>query len=1293
MKSKISLIPDRYPFSTAPEPGSIIVTPKKLISPAVSFSLPLEGLSQEEQADPTFRAQPLEAHERLLVLWKRSVAILDKFWDYWRTEYLNSLRERTQRHVKQGATTPLEPSLGEVVIIHEPNLPRTFWKLGIIVNFRQSHPKQLKVAQVKTGPNKFLWRSINQLYSLEIVQRHPTAAAEQAGAGISTESPEAADGRQPVAPVPPRIEEEQRASVEPAAGVRQKQAIEHLPQRKSGESSNTLARSNRRAGLRPNPKKRFPWQQLISVVCIFALILPEAQANRTFVARNNEPLVTAEISYLWNSLVRREFVNNLHLVTVPHDHNLTLPIVVGTEEDFLRSSDKNVTYFVSANKTATELINWQISLKAPQHNWPKEHIFEALCTEKGVQVHVEPSISVVEICVWDACALHFPQNNVLQYKDANQTSEDFPFFRTTITTEFQEVFGTKYEAFLPAVSVKLWSKGYQVGTKKLICKTSPSCESDSLFGEESQHNPHCAKRWVFAAVVGILYTSSFCATQIGLLVRIICARKKDKEGSLSDNPAIELSDTELRKKRKRVRFRSASESDVCSSGSLDVSHSEKTKRSGRCSSLEPRPGLKPLIFSTLAVVLMLKHVPIGHTQHAGAVVIRANDSFGKDILFSGNLSLELMPFELPANIIFQSPEAAPVATVKILVVATKYRCLEQVSYWIRNFVPQKVVIEKECENCNSVSVNSQLARMFKGASLLSGYTSCSESAQHIRGVQTACTFSRTYLAPTDDVVGRLIKCGKWVPEVDALISFSRQSKQAVESMTWSSERTVYWQGLQMTLRHDAVTEEPAISDQLFCDDRRCSLAPPGIPSAARCLSLESAQRNKCVVNQTITESVVKQKDLSTFTPFYLFENETTMLPKRFDNFTVQLEDGHLFAFGHVANISLDISVPKLVIPIETKQPVKFRLLASSGCVKCHEAAVITYTCTTPTSSAVAHLFCPSAVIGIECGPEMKVRRARVVFDRQHLAEKCTLRTPRGETEVFMDGNLKQLKHVEHTQHYYYRLIMYLLFSSSFSIIVLYLVSILAGVVTASASHRLSRKLGTILGVTGIALAIVPQSLGFPMRPLKYSVGCRIPMPLHTDHSKNDSYWREFYDPCQYDHYNTSNSDTDSSSDESWGSAPGTPLRAPFREDSRSPSPPGYNDRYPPVAAVSLEDEQLIFVTEWLERRFNYMGSLEYYFLRQRREIDNTIAVQPVKDCLTMQWGLTVGLSTKTAYADMPGTRLSYKDFFLQAHSRQLTRPYLEMVELASGIFRPAEMLLIDRSTVYPPLTLRPNEAV
>ena len=65
---------------------------------------------------------------------------LNHFWNRWRTEYLNELRE-AHRH-SMSKTHPAEkPSLsvGDVVIVHCERLPRSLWNLGRIQELLKGH--------------------------------------------------------------------------------------------------------------------------------------------------------------------------------------------------------------------------------------------------------------------------------------------------------------------------------------------------------------------------------------------------------------------------------------------------------------------------------------------------------------------------------------------------------------------------------------------------------------------------------------------------------------------------------------------------------------------------------------------------------------------------------------------------------------------------------------------------------------------------------------------------------------------------------------------------------------------------------------------------------------------------------------------------------------------------------------------------------------------------------------------------------------------------------------------------
>lgn len=101
--------------------------------------------------------------------WQREEERLHKLWTVWKTEYLQFLRSRSITLKKpQHNTTPGTSNVGDVVIVEDPSLPRTFWKIGRVTALKQSDDDVVRSASVLLPSGNTVMRSISQLYPLEI---------------------------------------------------------------------------------------------------------------------------------------------------------------------------------------------------------------------------------------------------------------------------------------------------------------------------------------------------------------------------------------------------------------------------------------------------------------------------------------------------------------------------------------------------------------------------------------------------------------------------------------------------------------------------------------------------------------------------------------------------------------------------------------------------------------------------------------------------------------------------------------------------------------------------------------------------------------------------------------------------------------------------------------------------------------------------------------------------------------------------------------------------------------------
>ena len=138
------------------------ITPNHFLCLNLNDSTPI----LEDDGDPDFKPSKDSADE-LLEIWRQGQSKLNEFWKYWYNDYLLSLRERYQSHLRQPRIkSGLTPKIGQIVHVKE-DLPRSRWKMGRITHLIKSKDHEIRAANVLLPNGNIIKRPINLLYPLE----------------------------------------------------------------------------------------------------------------------------------------------------------------------------------------------------------------------------------------------------------------------------------------------------------------------------------------------------------------------------------------------------------------------------------------------------------------------------------------------------------------------------------------------------------------------------------------------------------------------------------------------------------------------------------------------------------------------------------------------------------------------------------------------------------------------------------------------------------------------------------------------------------------------------------------------------------------------------------------------------------------------------------------------------------------------------------------------------------------------------------------------------------------------
>ncbi|MEM7375552.1 MAG: DUF1759 domain-containing protein [Bacteroidota bacterium] len=140
-----------------------VLRPIDFLSPRIESTLNL--LSGGEVSNATFG----EAGKRLLSIWKSRCVAIERLWKYWYEEYLLSLRERqvSLHRSRKGEISEI-PTVNQVVLIHDPDVPRGQWRLARCTAVFRSSDGHVRSAEVVQSNGYKIKRPINHLIPLEL---------------------------------------------------------------------------------------------------------------------------------------------------------------------------------------------------------------------------------------------------------------------------------------------------------------------------------------------------------------------------------------------------------------------------------------------------------------------------------------------------------------------------------------------------------------------------------------------------------------------------------------------------------------------------------------------------------------------------------------------------------------------------------------------------------------------------------------------------------------------------------------------------------------------------------------------------------------------------------------------------------------------------------------------------------------------------------------------------------------------------------------------------------------------
>ncbi|XP_074028856.1 uncharacterized protein [Leptinotarsa decemlineata] len=101
----------------------------------------------------------------LMSSWRAAQKLSDLFWFRWTKEYLPSSIRRSKWHGDSKSV-----SVGDVVLMVDPNGPRNIWQRGIIKEVHPAKDGKIRIVDMKNSSGTIFRRSVSRLIVLDVIK-------------------------------------------------------------------------------------------------------------------------------------------------------------------------------------------------------------------------------------------------------------------------------------------------------------------------------------------------------------------------------------------------------------------------------------------------------------------------------------------------------------------------------------------------------------------------------------------------------------------------------------------------------------------------------------------------------------------------------------------------------------------------------------------------------------------------------------------------------------------------------------------------------------------------------------------------------------------------------------------------------------------------------------------------------------------------------------------------------------------------------------------------------------------